>query len=210
MRLARLGICIILLSVLISMVAGCQPQFQPGTFTDDMGREVSIDKVPQRIVSHVPSITEVLFALELGEKVVGVSDHCDYPEAAKLKPKVGGFFNPSIERIVDLNPDVVLTNGSVEHLMTQLDSLGITYIVLDPKDMDGILKNIELLGKVTGTEKRAKEVINDMQDRMSQVAARVKDAPRVKVFYMLDTTDLNSPWTVGPGSFAASSLFMAG
>jgi len=75
MRLARLGICIILLSVLISMVAGCQPQFQPGTFTDDMGREVSIDKVPQRIVSHVPSITEVLFALELGEKVVGVSDH---------------------------------------------------------------------------------------------------------------------------------------
>ena len=210
MRLMRLGIGIALLGLLVGMVAGCQQQFSPGTFTDDMGREVIIGEAPRRIVSHVPSITETLFALGLDEKVVGVSDHCDYPEAAKLKPKVGGFFQPSIEKIVDLNPDLVLTNGSVERLITQLDSLGITYIVLNPKDIDGILRNIELLGKVTGTEKRANEVIKDMQDRMSLVAAKVKDAPRVKVFYVLDVTDLNNPWTVGPGSFADSLITMAG
>ena len=61
MKLKRLGICIVLLSLFVTMVAGCQPQFQPGTYTDDMGRAVTIDQIPQRIVSHVPSITETLF-----------------------------------------------------------------------------------------------------------------------------------------------------
>jgi len=169
-----------------------------------------MEKTPQRIVSHVPGITEILFALGLGEKVVGVSEYCDYPEAAKTKPKVGGFFQPSIEMIVALNPDLVFTDGSDEHLMTQLDSLGITYIVLDPKDIDGILKDIELAGEVTGTGKRAKEVIKDMQDRMLRVSAQVKDAPKVKVFYTFATTDFNNPWTAGPGSFVDSLITMAG
>ena len=210
MRLVQLGTGIALLGLLAGMVAGCQQQFSSGTFTDDMGREVIIGEAPQRIVSHVPSITETLFALGLDEKVVGVSDHCDYPEAAKLKPKVGGFFQPSIEQIVDLNPDLVLTNGSVELLMTQLDSLGITYIVLTPKDTDGILSNIELLGKVTGTEKRVGEVIKDMQDRMSRISAQVRDAPRVRAFYTFATTDFNNPWTAGPGSFVDSLITIAG
>ncbi len=210
MKLARFGICVVLLSLLISIVAGCQPQFQSGTFTDDMGREVRIDKVPQRIVSHVPSITEILFVLGLDEEVVGVSDHCNYPEAARLEPKVGGFFQPSMEKIVDLNPDLVLTNGSVEYVMTQLDSLGITYIVLDPKDIDGILKNVELVGKVTGAEKEARELIKGMQADISNIVAAVKDAPRVKAFYLFATTDLNNPWTAGPGSFVDCLITMAG
>lgn len=210
MRLVRIGIGIILLSLLVGLAAACQPPFQPGTFVDDAGREVSIDKVSQRIVSHVPSITEILFALGLEEKVVGVSEYCDYPEAAKLKPKVGGFFKPSIERIVELDPDLVFTGGNDEQLMTQLDVLGITYIVLRPDDIDGILKNIELVGKVTGTEKKAGELVEDMRERMSYVIARAKDAPRVKVFYTFATTDLNNPWTAGPGSFVDSLITMAG
>ena len=97
MKLKRLGICIALLGILVSVATGCQPKFEPGTYTDDIGRAVTIDKVPQRIVSHVPSITETLFALGLGEKVVGVSDYCDYPEEAKLKSSVGNYFNPSVK-----------------------------------------------------------------------------------------------------------------
>ena len=210
MKLVRLGIGIVMLSLLMVMVTGCQPSFSPGTFTDDMGREVVIDEIPQRLVSHVPGITEILFALGLEERVVGVSDFCNYPEAARLKNQVGGFFNPSMEKIIELDPDLVLTNGSVEYVMTQLDSLGITYIILGPKDIDGILKNIELLGKVTGTEGRAKEVIKDMQDRMSQVVTKVEGAPRVKAFYTFATTDLNNPWTGGPGSLVDSLINMAG
>ena len=200
----------IILSLLTTVTIGCSHQPLPGTFTDDLGREVRIEKAPERIVSHVPGITEILFALGLGEKVVGVSNYCDYPEAAKAKPKIGGFFNPSIENIVAFDPDLVLTNGSVEYVMTQLDSLGITYIVLDPKDIDGILKNIELMGKVTGTGRQAREVIKDMEDRILQVSTKVKDAPKVRVFYTFATTDLNNPWTAGPGSVVDSLINMAG
>ena len=175
-----------------------------------MGRAVTVDEVPQRIVSHVPGITEILFALGLEEKVVGVSDYGNYPPEAELKPKVGGFFNPSIEKIVELNPDLVLTNGNVEYVVTQLNELSITFIILYPNDIDGILRNIELVGKVTGTEKRAERLIKDMRGRISQVQARVEGAPRVKVFYLFASTDLNNPWTAGPGSFVDSLITMAG
>ncbi len=207
--LKRFFVLAMVVSLLVSAVIGCQPQFQPGTYTDDMGRAVSINKVPERIVSHVPPITETLFALGLGDKVVGVCDYCDYPEEAKSKPSVGNYFNPSIESIVALNPDLVLTDGHSEGIK-QLDSLGIKYLVIDPKDIDGIFKDIELLGKVTGVEGRARKLTEDMREDISSVLNRVKDAPRVKALYLVDATDLNNPWTAGPGSFADSLISMAG
>ena len=210
MKLKRLVVSIVLLSLLVSMFAGCQPQFQPGDFTDDVGRVVTMHKVPERIVSHVPSITETLFALGLGERVVGVSDYCDYPEEAKLKPSVGNYYNPTVEKIVELEPDLVLTDGYSEGLIVQLEDLGITSFVINPKDIDHILRDIELVGKITGTEERAKELLEDMQKRISRVLNQVKDAPRVKVFYVFDATDLNSPWTAGPGSIIDSLISMAG
>ena len=210
MKLKRSAICVILLALLVSMVVGCKPQFQPGTFTDDLGRVVTIDKLPQRIVSHVPSITETLFALGLGEKVVGVSDYCDYPDEAKLKLSVGNYYNPSIEKIVELEPDLVLTDGYSEGLIEELEGIGITSFVIDPKDIAHILRDIESVGEITGTEGRAKELLEDMQKRISRVLNRVKDAHRVKVFYMFDATDLNNPWTAGPGSIIDSIISMAG
>jgi len=208
-KLKHFGICIVLLSLLASMVAGCQAQFQPGTYTDDMGREVTIDQIPQRIVSFGPSITEILFALGLEEKVVGVGDYSDYPEAAKLKPKVGGAFNPSLEKIVELEPDLVLTVKQ-EQLNMELDALGIKFMILDPTDIDGIFKDIELVGEITGTKKRAEELIKDMQNSVSQVLAQVKDVPKVRVFFIVDATDLTLPWTAGTGSFIDALITMAG
>ncbi len=206
----RLGIFVALLSLLVTMTTGCQPQFHPGTFTDDMGREVSIDKIPQRIVSHVPSITETLFALDLGERVVGVSDYCNYPPEAGLKPSVGNYFNPSIETIIAQDPDLVITDGYSEGLIPQLENLGVTCVVINPEDMDGILKDIELLGRITGAEGRAREVIKSMRDRILRVTTAAEDAPRVRVFYTFATTNLSNPWTAGPGSFADSLITMAG
>jgi len=211
MRKTRLVIGIFtILSLLAYLILGCSHPSLPGTFVDDSGRVVNIDKTPQRIISHMPGITDILFALGLDEKVVGVGEYCDYPEAAKTKPKVGGFSTPSMEKIVALDPDLVLTNGSVEYVMTGLDSLGITYIILQPKDIDGILKNIELVGKVTGTQKKSEELIANLRERISYVTSRVKDARRPKVFYTFATTDLNNPWTAGPGSFVDSLITMAG
>lgn len=212
MRVMRLVIGVfIILSLLITMSVGCSQPSLPATFVDDMGREVTIDEIPQRIVSHVPSITETLFALGLGERVVGVSDYCDYPEEAKSKPSVGNYFNPSIESIVALEPDLVLTDGHSESIK-QLDELEppITYIVIDPKDIDGIFRDLELLGKVTGTEREAEKLIEDMQDSISHVIALVEGAPPVRVLYIIDATDPTLPWTAGPGSFVDWLITTAG
>ena len=212
MRVMRLVIGVfIVLSLLITMSVGCSQPSLPATFVDDMGREVTINEIPQRIVSHVPSITETLFALGLGERVVGVSDYCDYPEEAKLKPSVGNYFNPSIESIVALEPDLVLTDGHSDSIK-QLDELEppITYIVIDPKDIDGIFKDLELLGKVTGTEREAEKLIEDMQDSIAHIIALVEGAPPVRVLYIIDATDPTLPWTAGPGSFVDWLITMAG
>jgi iron complex transport system substrate-binding protein len=209
MKMKPLGAIVILLSLLAIMAGGCQAQFQPGTYTDDMDREVTINEIPQRIVSHVPGITEILFALGLGERVVGVSDYCDYPEEVKSKPSVGNYFYPSIENIVALEPDLVLTDGHSENIL-QLDELGITYMVIDPKDIDGVFEDFELLGKVTGTKSEAAELIDSMQDSIADVLALVEGAPRLKVLYIIDATDLTLPWTAGPGSFIDYLITTAG
>ena len=209
MKLKRWGIFVVLLSLFASMVAGCQPTFKPGTYTDDMGRAVVIDQMPQRLVSFGPSITEILFALGLEEKIVGVSNYCDYPEAAKLKTKVGDAFNPSLEKIVELEPDLVLTVKQ-EQLNSELENLGITFMVLDPKDIDGILGDIELVGEITGTEKEAKKLTKDMQDSISQVADLMEGVSKVSVFFIIDATDTTLPWTAGSGSFIDALITMAG
>jgi len=201
---------LVILSLLASVAPGCGRESLPGAFTDDFGRVVDIGKPPQRIVSHVPGITEILFALGLEERVAGVSDFCDYPAEAESKTRVGGFFDPSVEMIVALNPDLVLTNGEVEYLLPQLEALGITFIVLHPDDINGIMSNIELVGRFTGTEKRARELVEDMEDRIARVTTRVKDVPGVRAFYTFASTDLNNPWTAGPGSFIDSLITLAG
>ena len=209
MKLKQIGIILVLLSMLVSIFTGCQPQFKAGTYTDDTGRQVDINEVPERIVSFGPSITEILFALGLGEKVVGVSDFSDYPEAAKDKAKVGNAFSPSIETVVGLEPDLVLT---VEHeqLNKELETLGLTYLVLDPEDIDGILKNIELVGNVTGKGKEAEDLKGDMTTRISNVRDKANGATKVSVFFIIDATDPGNPWTAGAGSFINDIIDMVG
>jgi len=209
MKMKPLAVLVVLLSLLASATFGCQAQFQPGTYTDDTGRGVAIDEIPQKIVSFGPSITEILFALGLGERVVGVSDFSDYPEEAKSKPSVGSAYSPSIEKLVELEPDLVFT---VEHeqLNSELEALGIKFLILDPDDIDGIFSNIELVGAVTGTEDEATELIGSMEDTIDYVLAQVEGAPAVSVFFIVDGTDLTLPWTSGPGSFIDALITMAG
>ena len=201
---------VILSILLVAVTIACSGTASaPATIIDDWGREIHLEGVPQRIVSHVPSITETLYALGLGDRIVGVSDYCDYPEEAKSKPKVGGYYTPNIETIVSLNPDLVLTDGYVSEI-TKLEGLGIPFAVVQPSDINDILDGIELLGNVTGEQKKADELINDMRSRVAAVAARVSGAPRPKVFYVFDATDPTKPWTAGPGSFADELIQIAG
>ena len=208
--LKKIHLALLLIMVVAAATACADGQSGPGTITDDSGREIHLNSTPTRIVSHVPSITETLFALGLGDKLVADSDYCDYPEAAKTKPKIGGYFTPNIEEIVAMKPDLVLTDGYVPELISKLDSLGIPLAVVNPKDINSLLTDIELLGNVTGSQKEAAEITSDMKNRIDAVVDTVGNASRPSVFYVFEATDTTKPWTAGPGSFVDALISLAG
>jgi iron complex transport system substrate-binding protein len=208
MRL-KVVVLVVLLSLVIGAAVGCQAGFEPGTYTDDTGRGVDIEEVPQRIVCFGPSITEIAFALGLGERVVGVDEYSDYPAEALDLPKVGNAFAPSIESLVALEPDLVLTLLH-EEFNSELETLGINYLIINPEDIEGILADIELVGVVTDTAVEAADLVGSMEERMLDIEAGVINAIPVSVFYIVDATDPTLPWTAGPGSFIDALITMAG
>lgn len=205
----KMVVLVVLLSLLIGTAVGCKAEFEPGTYTDDMGRGVVIEEVPQKIVCFGPSITEVVFALGLGELVVGVDDFSDYPAEAQELPKVGNAFAPSIESLMALEPDLVLTLKH-EQFNSELEALGIKYLIFAPEDIDNILTNIELVGAVTDSIDEAEALVESMEERIADVEERVEGAAPVSVFFIVDATDPTLPWTAGPGSFIDALITMAG
>jgi iron complex transport system substrate-binding protein len=180
----------------------------PITITDDAKRLVRIDKAPQKIVSLAPSNTEILFALGLGKKIVGVTDFCDYPAEAKAIAKVGGM-KPNVETIVSLAPDLIVTIGGNAELVKRFEDLKLTVIVLDPKDVGAVLNDLALVGRATASTAEASRLVTDMQTRMDAVTMRAQGAARPKVFYELDATDPAKPYTAGPGSWHDQLIAMA-
>ena len=209
MKPKRIVTLSIIACLLLGLLAGCKPQFQPGAFTDDAGRQVNIEEVPETIVSFGPSVTEILFALGLGDKVVGVDMYSDYPEEATSKPYVGDAWNPSIESIVALEPDLVVTVES-EQLTSELEALGFTYIVLDPEDFYSIADDFRLAGEVTGNRAEGEELAVDIEEAIDDVTERVQGADKPKVFFIVDATDPNMPWTSGSLSFIHDIITIAG
>jgi len=187
---------------------------KPISVTDDADRTVEIASTPQRLMSLAPSNTEILFALGLGDRVVGVTDSCNYPEEAKTIEQVGSYFKPNIEKIFSLSPDLVLAGTGITGLpeiTAKLEELGIPVLILDPSDLEGILANIQLVGKATGAEREAEAIVSEMRGRIAVVtekAVEVKERP--KVFCEIDATDPSKPWTTGPGSFMDAMIQLSG
>jgi len=183
----------------------------PVTIIDDLGRSVRVEKLPQRIVSTAPSNTEILFALGLNDRIVAVTDFCDYPEEARAKPKIGGM-KPSVEKIVSFAPDLVVASTiNPQDLIQQLESSKIPVVIWGPKDFAGIMRNIEQTGVITGTAERAKRITAGMKDRIDAVAAKARQATaQPRVFFEVDATDPSKPFTAGPGSFVDAMITLAG
>jgi iron complex transport system substrate-binding protein len=146
------------------------------TLTDQLGRTVTIKKIPQRIISLSPSNTEILFALGLGDKVVGVTDYCDYPPEATNKPSIGDYFKPTIEQIVALEPDLVLAD-SIQKADTIpiLEEHDITVFGIDPKNLNEVLQSITIIGDITGAKDAAANLVSQMQNRIDAIANKTKD-----------------------------------
>lgn len=183
------------------------PAAFPMTITDDAGRKVTIQKQPERIASLAPSNTEILFALGLGSKVVAVDQYSDYPPEAKQKSQLGSYLKPDLEQLVAATPDLVLATGvHTKEIVPQLESRKLTAVVVDPQNVDQVLKSIALVGAITGAPGVAAKLTSDLRGRIDAVAARVAGAPRPRVYVELDAT----LFSVGPGSFVDDMLQKAG
>ncbi len=163
----------------------------PFTFTDDLGRNVTLSKTPQRIVSLVPSATEIVFAVGAADKVVGATRYDVYPPELVDKVKagaiatVGGGFDPDIEKIASLNPDLILIGGPAEvgsQPVTKLEQLGFTLVALNVKSIEGVLNDIRLVGKVVGNTAQAEQVITTMTQKIDLVVSKTSNVPKVKVY----------------------------
>jgi len=176
---------------------------------DEIGRSVSVPANPSRIVSLAPSVTETLYALGVGDKVVGVTSFCDYPPEAALKERVGDTMRPSIEKIVLLKPDlaIVSTASQLESFVRKLDNLGIPVYVSSPRNFDGVLDSIARIGELAGAGDRAREITGVLRDRVDRVRARTERLTRPRVLIVLGTSPLI---TAGGGTFVDDLITRAG
>jgi iron complex transport system substrate-binding protein len=177
--------------------------------TDEIGRQVAVKSQPQRIISLAPSITEILFALKLGDRVVGVTSYCDFPAQATAKEKVGDTLKPNLERLIALQPDLVLisTASQLEKITQQLDQLRIPVLVTNPKSVAGVVASIRKLGELTGAEERATQLAAEMQTRVTAVQRQVITQPAPRVLYILQLSPLI---TAGKNTFINDLIRQAG
>ncbi len=168
---------------------------------DEMGREVDVPPALERIVSLAPSITEILFALGLGDKVVGVTAYCNFPPEVLEITKIGGLINPSSEKILSLSPDLVIAtaHGNRKSTVRNLERLGLPVYVVNSRDMAGIMRTIEDIGNVTGRAAAARRVVAGMKGEILTIARLTAGRPRPRVLYIVG----HEPLVVaGPGTFA--------
>lgn len=163
----------------------------------------------QRIVSLVPSVTEILFALGAEEKLVGVTTFCDYPEEARLKLKVGDFSNPSIERILALEPDLVFATAPEQlRIVESLRNLGIRTEIVDPESIDEILESIRRIGELAQKENRAREIIDEIAEEKRMLENLVENVEKKPKVYI--ELDVNPLFTAGRSSFVNQLIELAG
>ncbi|MFN8509222.1 MAG: ABC transporter substrate-binding protein [Deinococcaceae bacterium] len=177
----------------------------PLTLKDDVGRLVTLKAEPKRIVSMLPSDTEILCAIGVCDRVVGVDDYSNFPKEVLQKSKVGNLFEPNIEAIMALKPDLVVVS-KYGKLMEPLERLGLTVVALHPEQYGEVFQKTTLLGKMVNRESEAKQLNLGIQSKIKLLELKVRGLPKPTVYFEIDPT----PYTVGPNSFMGVILGKAG
>lgn len=220
--------------VLLALLAACAPAavatqapavVEPTTapvvvdtsisLTDDLGREVVLEAPAARVVSMAPSNTELLFAVGAGDQVVGRDPYSNFPDEAVDVADIGDTYaSLNTELILSLEPDLVLAAGiTPPEQVDQLEQLGITvYWLGNPTDLEGLYRNLETVGILTGNEQEALAAIDELSARADEVLAAVANVTdKPTVFYEVDgQTDPNAPFTAGAGTFIDLIINLAG
>jgi iron complex transport system substrate-binding protein len=242
-RSRRLGVSAILIAALLAMLAACSnagapaspsipstptlaptasPTSEPTpiaafpvTVTDDEGTAVELPAEPEKIVSATPATTEILFELGAGDRIVASDDGSDYPEAAKALPHVASFDKVDVEKVVALEPDLVIAGGlgfTPADSITKLRSLKVPVVVVYAKSVDGVYADIDLLGKATGTADAAGTLTSKMRADIEAVSAAASSGgTKPRVYYEIGYDDTTGAiYAPADQSFVAEMVALAG
>lgn len=177
----------------------------PLTLKDDLGRTVTLRAEPRRIITLLPTHTETVFALGLGDRVVGRDANSDFPAEAERVPSVGDLFTPNVERIVSLKPDLVL-NSEYGTLTPALEKAGITVWAGGAQTFEDVFTTISTIGMMLNREQRAAAINEGIRRDIRDIETVTRAVRKVPVYYEIDP----SPYSVGPNSFIGTLLAKAG
>jgi len=177
--------------------------------TDEIGRQVSIPARPERIISLAPSVTEILFMLGAGDRLIGVTSHCTWPAEALAKPRVADLLNPNYERVLAANPDLVIasTAGNDRTAVLKLAELGLQVYVTAPRTLDAIWDSVLAIGRITGRSEAAAELVERGRGRLDLVRERLAGLPSTRALFITWFDPLLVP---GKNTFETSVLRSAG
>ena len=201
----------VVLSLLISSMAFANSDDdRVRIITDQLGRKVSIPVRPLRVIALAPSITEIVYALEAEEKLVGATMYSDYPEAAKRLPRVGSYIHLDLEKIVALNPDlcIAVKDGNPKETVLRIEKFGIPVFAVNPNGLKTVINAVKKLGNVLNADKKASEITSEMRQRMDHVKAFTSTlAKRPGVFFQIGISPIVS---TGSGTFLDELIELAG
>jgi cobalamin transport system substrate-binding protein len=177
--------------------------------TDEAGRRLRLPEKIDRIISLAPNLTEIVYAVGAGGQLVGDTDYCDYPAAAKSVAKIGDTMHPSVERIIALKPQIVLvsTASQLEVFTKQLDQQNITVYVTNPQSLEDVFRSIQTLGDLFGHHDATVTLVADLRKRAASVEAATKILKPVNVFYQVSDEPL---YTIGRDAFLTDLIRRAG
>jgi iron complex transport system substrate-binding protein len=186
-------------------------QGEPYTVTDDMGNEVTFEKVPETVVSLQPSNTEILFALGVGDKIVGVTQFDNYPEEAQKIERVSDSVNINAERIIELDPDVVFayTVGAKESIQPLADAGIPVFVIQSASSFEDVYGDIAQMAEVMGVKEKGEALINEIRAQVEAVEEKVKTIDQPKRIY-LEISPAPDIYTAGSNTFQHEILQKAG
>ena len=191
----------------VSACAGAHPPPADGAIVDDLGRTVTVDSPPNRIVALVPSVTDLILALGEGERLVARTRYDTDPRLAAL-PAVGGGLDPNIEAIIGLRPDlVVVWPGADQPLIGQLDAAGIAVYGAGSQSLEDQERHTRQIGRLLGVEARADSLLAHLDSSFAALATALAGVPVVSALYVAWH---DPPMTTGPGTFVDSIMSVAG
>lgn len=212
---SQIGILLFVLALSVLYI-NCKSETAPNQtsvptreVTDDLGRAVKIPVNIERAVSLAPNLTENIFAVGAGEKLVGVTTFCNYPLEAEKIAKVSDTQTPNMEAIIALKPNVVFvsTASQLENFTKILEQQNIAVFVTNAQNLEDVLRNLRQFGELFGTSGKAEKLITELENRVRAVREKVSGKPEVRVFVQIDKDSL---YTIGKDSFITDLINRAG